>query len=209
MAKKNFLLFANGEVTSREADRLRAQVFDAVIAADGGTTHAQRFGFTPDVVIGDLDSITQAQLDALSNTTFVQKPSQEINDLHKALRYCQTHGATHITVMGVTGKRLDHTLNNFSVLCRFDRDITLTIYDRYSQIFIVRHRWEYTGHIGQGISLIPLGEAGGVHTSGLRWPLRDEPLAIGAREGCSNTLTTTPVVVTLRSGILLAFVNEV
>jgi len=205
---KNALLFINGAVTEKEIHRIRDAQFDLIIAADGGVQHALTFGYTPDVVIGDLDSISPASRKKLPETRFIHRPSQDLNDLNKALIYCEAQGVTHLTLLGICGKRLDHTLNNFSVIARFDKKFHLTIYDEFSQIFIVRDEWQYTGKPGQAVSLIPIGEVHGVKTEGLTWTLNDEALNFGEREGCSNQMMNKLTSVRIRSGILLIIVPD-
>ncbi|MCB0300683.1 MAG: thiamine diphosphokinase [Calditrichaeota bacterium] len=205
---KSLLLFANGEVTSAEIERIRKLNFDQIVAADGGATNALKFGILPDVVIGDLDSITPEIREKLPDAQLLHRPSQEINDLHKALDFCVDSGAVSVTVLGITGKRFDHSLNNFSVLCHFDQQLNLQIFDANSQIFIVRDKWTFTGKPGQTVSQIPLGAVAGVTTAGLQWELRNETLAMGVREGCSNVFREAHVRVSIESGILLVFVNE-
>ncbi len=205
---KNALLFANGAVTEKEVRRIRNAQFDLIIAADGGVRHAVTFGYIPDVVIGDLDSVSPEMRKELPKTRFIHRPSQEINDFNKALIYCEAQGVTHLTLLGICGKRLDHTLNNFSVLARFDQQFQLTIYDEFSQIFIVRDEWQYSGKPGQAVSLIPLGEVSGVKTEGLKWALSDEMLNFGEREGCSNQMMNKLTSVRIRSGILLIIVPD-
>jgi len=48
------------------------------------------------------------------------------------------------------------------------------------------------------------GEARGITTSGLRYPLDDEPLAAGTSRGVSNVVESTPVTIELEDGTLLA-----
>jgi len=203
---KNALLFANGAVTEKEIHRIRDAQFDLIIAADGGVRHAISFGFTLDVVIGDLDSVSPASRKKLPETRFIHRPSQDLNDLNKALIYCEAQGVTHLTLLGICGKRLDHALNNFSVIARFDQTFHLTIYDEFSQIFIVRNEWQYSGKPGQTVSLIPIGNVRGVKTEGLKWVLNNEALNFGEREGCSNVIIANLVKIRIISGLLVVFV---
>jgi thiamine pyrophosphokinase len=54
------------------------------------------------------------------------------------------------------------------------------------------------------VSLLPFGgDVEGVRTSGLRYPLRDEPLRMGAARGLSNVRTAETASVVLERGILL------
>jgi thiamine pyrophosphokinase len=204
---KQVLLIANGDVSHSDKLRLKKH-YDLIVAADGGASAALQIGYSPDVVIGDLDSITDELRENLSTAQFLFRPSQEINDLHKALDFCLLAGAQSIDLIGITGKRFDHSLNNFSVLCHFDQLMTLNIFDTHGQIYIVRDQIELTGFAGQTVSLIPIGEVSGIQTTGLKWQLNDETLAFGVREGCSNELLATTATITIQSGILLVFVND-
>lgn len=205
---KHTLVFTHGEVTEKEFRKIRHEQFDLVIAADGGALNALRGGYLPDYVIGDLDSITPEVEARLSGAKLISRPSQELNDLEKALQFCEELGVRDITLLGIGGKRLDHTLNNLSVLSRYDEKFHVTIYDAYSQIYLVRKRWEYSGALQQLISLIPLGRVEGVITEGLAFPLKNEPLIFGEREGLSNYIISNPVRVSIQSGLLFIFVLD-
>lgn len=208
MQEKTFLLIANGDLDChliRSFDRARV---DAVVAADGGALRLMGCGIIPDVVIGDLDSIPPALRQKLPATQFILQPSQETNDLEKALLYCREQGAGRLIISGITGFRTDHTLSNFSVLARYRNEFAMEIHDRYSQIFITSDEFQYQGIPGQIISLIPLGMVKGITTAGLKYPLKNEPLEFGKREGLSNVLVQNPVKISVESGLLLIFVNR-
>lgn len=202
------MLFLNGEITSREIGKIRPEQFDLILAADGGAKKALAWQFSPRYVVGDLDSVTKEVRKKLPNAQFMHRPSQELNDLEKALQFCREKNVSQLTILGIGGGRLDHTLNNFSVLCRYDTFFDLQIYDAHSQIFLVRDKWKYEGEINQLISLIPLGKVEGVKTGGLAFPLNDEPLHFGVREGLSNYILCSPVSVSVRHGVLLVFAHE-
>lgn len=203
---KTGLLFANGDITNREIRQLAEDQFDLIIAADGGAAAALKHGFRPACVVGDLDSVTPAVRQKLPGTIFVHRPSQESNDLEKALIHARQLGVTDLTVLGTDGQRLDHTLNNLSVLSRYDQDFDLRLLTPHAEVFIVRDRWDYRGPVGKTISLIPLARAGGVRTRGLAFPLDNDPLEFGQREGLSNYSTQESVSVRIRSGLLFVFV---
>jgi thiamine pyrophosphokinase len=55
------------------------------------------------------------------------------------------------------------------------------------------------------LSLLPLGgEAHGIHTTNLAYPLEDEDLPFGPARGVSNLLTAEVATVSLKSGTLIA-----
>jgi thiamine pyrophosphokinase len=60
------------------------------------------------------------------------------------------------------------------------------------------------GSIGATVSLLPLGgDAEGITTAGLRYPLRDEPLRTGPARGLSNMRVAPGASVSVRTGRLL------
>jgi thiamine pyrophosphokinase len=60
------------------------------------------------------------------------------------------------------------------------------------------------GRPGDLVSLLPFGEsASGVSTSGLTYPLVDEPLAVGPARGLSNVRVGSTASVSLQAGRLL------
>jgi thiamine pyrophosphokinase len=205
---KRALFFAHGDVSENEFRKIKNIQFDIIIAADGGALNALQGGYRPDYVVGDLDSISADINAKLPDTEFIHRPSQELNDLEKALIFCQEQGVTDITLLGISGKRLDHTLNNLSVFCRYDQNFEMTIYDAHSRIYIVRDKWHYSAKPNQLISLIPVGIVEGVKTEGLAFPLNNEPLIFGEREGLSNYIVSNPVKVKIKNGILFVFILD-
>ena len=53
------IILANGYLPDLEKARAIIRADDTLIAADGGTRHALALGLKPDLIIGDLDSITE------------------------------------------------------------------------------------------------------------------------------------------------------
>src|SRR5262245_26352321 len=82
-----------------------------VIAADSGLDHAAALGFTADVVVGDLDSVTpDALAEARARGADVEPHPAEKDetDLELALRKAVALGARRVTVIGGGGGRHDH-----------------------------------------------------------------------------------------------------
>lgn len=207
---KSAILFADGELSNWVKQQVSGQSFDVVVAADGGARPALQCGFPPHYVVGDLDSLTadlRARLTVGEGTVaqIIRRPSQYRNDLEKALQFCRELEITDITLVGISGGRLDHTLTNLSVLGRYDQMFRLTIYDTRGWIYLVREQWRYEGPAGQVISLIPMGRAQGIVTHGLRYPLRGETLELGKREGLSNRISASPVEIRVEKGLLCIY----
>ena len=84
--------------------------------------------------------------------------------------------------------------------------VRIRLLDGHQEIRLLRagERLIITGQLGDTVSLIPLaGDACGVATEGLEYPLMDENLVFGATRGISNVLQEQSASVSLREGLLL------
>lgn len=200
------LILCHGDPPSESLLVQERERCDHFIAADGGAWIALDRGCTPDLVIGDLDSFRE---DRRPNGPWdlIQDPDQETNDLEKALTHAHKLGATRVTLLGATGKRLDHTLKNLSVLLQFhNRFKHIYMKETGGEIFFLPRSWTDTVGKGRTLSLVPFGgPVHGIRTSGLLYPLRDETLQEGRRDGSSNESTSETVTIEHTSGHLLLY----
>ena len=103
------------------------------------------------------------------------------------------------------GERLDQELANILLLLLPElENVPTRIVDDRQEMFVTRSQAEVVGQSGDIVSLIPLcGDAQGIVTEGLMYPLCDEPLVSGPARGISNVMTGQAARVTLRSGTIL------
>lgn len=202
---KRVLILCNGQPPGEELFRECRAKSDYFIAADGGGNIARAFDEQPDVVIGDLDSF-EASEENQSNV--IREAGQESNDLEKALSYARKKEATHLLILGATGYRLDHTLKNLSVLIQFDSHFEeLIVKDDFGTTRIIDRTFQETLPIGTQISLFPMsGKVTGITTKGLKYPLQEESLENGVRDGSSNEVIAKPVEITHQKGDLLLYI---
>lgn len=201
----NTLIICNGTPPSRKLFASCRKWADFFIAADGGGNVAHSFESLPDVVIGDLDSFEHRD-SASYEVAF--DPDQETNDLEKALHRALKEHAQNVRVLGATGKRLDHTLKNLSVLKQFNSQFESLIFrDNFGDTLLITGSFSRKLEPGTQISLFPLsGQVTGITTQGLKYPLKDEKLENGIRDGSSNEVISSPVEITYREGDLLVFI---
>ena len=207
MEPKHYLLIANGELNCSDFKRVDLSQFTEVVALDGGAVRSLECGIPPDVIIGDLDSLPENYLDKFDKSQFIHKPSQNLNDLEKGIIYCIGEQADELTILGLTGGRTDHLINNFSVLTRYDQKTKITVVDQYARILLIRSNYQFRGKPGQIVSLIPIGKVKGITTRGLKYALKDESLEFGIREGLSNVIIGSPVSISIKNGLLLLFIH--
>lgn len=203
------IIFANGSFTHPP----ELQPGDLLIAADGGARHCLALGLTPQLVIGDFDSLDDDQLRRLrqAGAELIQYPThKDYTDLELALSHARQRGARQILVLAALGGRWDQTLAN--VLLPAAREyigLDIRLIDGTQEIGLIhpRQRLEIHGQPGDLLSLIPLlGDTYGIITSGLEYPLQNETLYFGSTRGVSNVLVNPSAWVTLEEGLLLCVV---
>ncbi|MGH2345100.1 MAG: thiamine diphosphokinase [Chloroflexota bacterium] len=181
-----------------------------LICADGGADAVLRAGLTPDLLLGDMDSISPANLDRLraSGMRVVEhRPDKDKTDLELALDTAPAIGATRITIAGALGgDRLDHSLGNLLLLSLPAlRGIETRMISGATEALAVWTQATIEGRIGDYVSLFPLtDQVLGVRTEGLRYPLRGETLLRAYTRGVSNELVCETASVSVSDGCLLA-----
>jgi thiamine pyrophosphokinase len=203
----NAVILCDGEYPLKltiEAELKRADLF---IVADGGAYAARSLGLKPDVIIGDLDSY---EITGSETAEVIHDPDQETNDLEKALHYARKKRAGHISIFGATGKRLDHTLKNLSVLLQFNPVFeSIRIKDRFSTIRLIESPFKEDFPLNTTVSLFPLsGRVEGITTRGLKYPLKRGVLENGVQDGSSNETVRKTVEIEFEKGDLLLIINH-
>ena len=199
------VIFANGTID--DADSALSGK-DLIIAADGGTHHCLSLGITPDVVIGDLDSLTADDINGLqiASVEIIQYPAKK-DQTELALKLAIDRGADERVVFGAMGGRWDMSIAN--ILLPAEQNLsnaTIRIIDGRHEIMLLRSGKEITFHGEKGdiLSLIPLSrDAQGITTIGLEYPLKDDLLRLGSSRGISNVFVEEIATVHLKQGLLL------
>lgn len=206
--QKHALLFINGEVkqTGFLAGLIDKNTF--LVAVDGGLRHLLAIQRQPDLLIGDLDSVTPAQMETLTQAGVeIQRfpVEKDETDLELALLETARRGYKSIQLIGALGGRTDQMLANlFLLLLPELAGLSVRLVEEQEEIFIIRAQMQITGQPGDTLSLIPFaGCAEGVSTSGLRYPLVNETLHPEHSRGISNQMQDSEALVTLTSGTLL------
>jgi len=201
-------IFVNGELQHPQALAKLLTDNDYLIAADGGARHLLRMGCFPDLLIGDLDSLTSAEVAHMqANGTQVERypTDKDWTDLELALEATLQRGFHHIKLAGALGSRIDHTLGNLFLLTHPKAAaVDLRLEDGREELLLVKGEITLQGQPGDRVSLVPLDETvRGVFTQNLQWPLEEETLYRHATRGISNLMTASTATISARTGALL------
>ncbi len=152
-----------------------------LVAADGGAGLALRAGQPPQAVIGDLDSLTQADRARIPAGRLFAISEQDSTDFDKALRHI---AAPLVLGVGFLGGRTDHQLAALSTLMRY-RDPPCILLGEDEVVFHAPAELDLELASGDVVSLFPLAPVRG-RSRGLQWPIDGVDLAPGVRIGTSN-----------------------
>lgn len=202
---KRSLIIANGILPPATIVRHLAKHANYIVCADGGSRHASRLHIRPDIILGDLDSHNFSTRKTSGRVPLLRLPDQNDTDLQKAIAYLISRNCGSIDIVGAFGNRIDHCTVALGCFSRYRRQAHLRMFDSQGVLTFVDRRIRFVSQIGERISLIPFNRCNGITTTNLRYPLRNETLAPGLREGISNESVSTRVAITCSRGVLLLY----
>ena len=181
IAKTEPITVVGGAPTSVD-DVAEALQFGATcVAADGGADLALKAGVTPQLVIGDFDSITAKAEALLPPGRLHRVAEQSTTDFEKALSRVET---PLVVAVGCLGGRVDHELAAFHSLLVFAHQPCILL-GQNEIVFLAPPELSFDAIDGDIVSLFPLGHCTGKST-GLNWPIEGLKFAPGQQVGTSN-----------------------
>ena len=205
MQKKHVLIIANGSVPSLEIifDILTESKF--IVCADGGANIAKQLKITPNVILGDFDSILSTTRRYFEDIPQIHLPDQHATDLEKAILFCIEENFSSVTIIGATGDRIDHTTGSLGCFKKFGKKISMKLIDGIGEISLLQKSTLLTTQKGEKLSLIPLERCEGVTTSNLKYELHNNILELGVCDGISNEAIGKRAIVSVKKGTLLLY----
>lgn len=175
---------------------------DLVIAADSGWNNAKALGVTPDLLLGDFDSLGKQNLP--SGPEIYQVPAEkDLTDTQLAVEMALSRGATELVIIGGLSGRLDHTLSNLAILEHLnEKKVYAVITDGQNRVRFVRN----------GGALIPRGAfrylsliaadavVKGVTVKGCKYPLQNAKLKNTHQYAVSNEIEGNCALVEVKKG---------
>lgn len=202
-------MVAHGDVDPR--DRALLEGADLVVAADGGTLALEQWGVMPHAIVGDLDSLGMEralQYRERGITVLPFSPEKDESDLELAIAYAIQAKADEFVLLGILGgARFDHELANTLLIAADEyrgKRIRAVHGDMTVRALHGGDRVELAGAPGDLVTLLAVrGDAEGVRTHRLRYPLAGEKLPFGAARGLSNLVVSAGASVACDRGVLL------
>ncbi|MEG1190681.1 MAG: thiamine diphosphokinase [Oscillospiraceae bacterium] len=197
--KKTICIVGAGDMSGT---RLVIPTGAAIIAADGGLSYLEKAGISPDLILGDFDSLGRIPE---GENVLPLNPEKDDTDMLVAVKMALEMGAEVLVIYGGLGGRFDHSLANLQVLA--------FIANHGARGYLVGCGSVCTAFKNGGIafdeamsgtvSVFSVGEiAQGVDLVGLKYPLHGYTLTNDTPLGVSNEFLGAPASVSVGDGML-------
>ena len=183
-----------------------------VIAADRGLLFLDSIGIVPDLVMGDFDSLPEGyagRWQRLHPDAVVERfpPEKDYTDTELAARAAAKRGCDEIEFIGVTGRRLDHTIGAIGTLALLlETGVKAAVLDPHNRITLHKEPFslQRAKQWGKYVSFFAWGgDVTGLTLTGFRYPLDGFTLTGTGCLTVSNEITEETAHVSFSSGLLL------
>jgi len=208
------IVICAGDFTPVEIKRKEG---DFVIAVDGGYLYSKILETAPDLIIGDFDSVSDAEKEELSVMKQTDKdrivelnPCKDDTDTLAALRIGLKKGYRNFHIYGAMGGRLEHTIANIQCLHFLkNHGAKGYIMDEACMLTLIQNETVVFNKDMEGfLSLFSLDEkATGVTIKNMKYPLEQAEITNDFPIGISNEFIGEAGEVTVEKGTLLAVVR--
>ncbi|MGI6360711.1 MAG: thiamine diphosphokinase [Bacillota bacterium] len=187
---------------------LTLQNFDLIIAVDKGANYAYTLDLMPNLLIGDLDSISPEILEYYRNLGVpveVYDQEKDFIDSEMAYLVAKKRGFNRLFILAALGGRQDHQMANILTAASFMSDFDqITLWGEKECFLLSRGSYEVHEKDGNLVSLLALSkQVEGVVTEGLVYPLKNETLYFGSGRGMSNLICEKQAKISYQTGELL------
>ncbi len=195
-----YIIVLNGE----KIEDLQINSEDFVICADGALNFLNKKNITPNLIVGDFDSLGFVPENSIQYST-----DKDLTDGEIALIKAKEVGAKRVRITCAGGFRDDHFLGNLALLEIAENiGIFATIETRYSEIYIVTDGIEIDVIKNSYVSLIALEKSIIAYSKGLKYEYNNTKLIRASTLGISNVSISDKIEIKVDSGKVLLIVNK-
>lgn len=213
--QKRCIIVSAGDFHMKE---IRREKNDFVIAVDGGALYCDRLGISPDLYLGDFDSLQEKQREKIERLEQEQpgrvrrlRPEKDDTDTQAALRYGLEKGYNDFWIYAGMGGRLEHTFANLQSLLFLKKQgaAGMLLDEGFLCLLLQNETMDFPAEKRGYLSMFSFGDrATGVDIEGMKYPLSDAVITNDFPIGIDNEFIGRPSRIRVRNGILLLFVRN-
>ena len=206
MKKEKIILVLNGHIPKKNKLSAIINKYNKIFCADGSANQLLDFGINPDFILGDLDSINPNKLKNF-NGLVINMPDQNLNDLEKILIWLIEKNYHSLDIIGMDGKRIDHTIGNFSIILNYIDKLKINIFSESGMFYTVKDNIRFKNLKNNYISIFSNDPNNLISSNGLKYELKNKKLP-KIESGTLNYAINNEVVITCNNNILIFIANE-
>lgn len=209
------LIVTGGNVNTEFLKKiLEENKFETIIAADKGLEALNKINVMPNYIIGDFDSVNKTTLNQYENKNIeitYLKPEKDFTDTHMAIKLAIEKRAKHITIIGATGTRMDHTLANIHILNEtLQNNVPTEIINENNRIMLINRKAKLIKNTNyKYVSIIPLTtKITGVTLKGFKYNIENTTINLGESIGVSNEQIEQEALIEIKEGIAILIYSK-
>ena len=170
MIQDPIVILANGIYPTHSVSLKILQDAGSIICCDGAINKLVENGYSPHVIIGDLDSIDDKYKKQYQKKLY-HIPDQDENDLRKAMKWLEKQNIQNATILGATGNREDHTIANVFSLIQFPTIVKFKMITDFGIFNIIEDNDKLTSFIGEQVSIFSIDSTIKITSKDLKYNL--------------------------------------
>lgn len=200
---ENIVIIGNGEDWTKNKIIHYCKNADFIIAADNGLSLLHRFNITPNLIIGDMDSISPSLLQYYHKIPLDKHPvKKDFTDSELCIKKAMSMNPKEIILLAMTGNYFDHSYASIINLFRnYQPGIKMNIITSNSIIFPVIGKTTLLQMKGRRFSLFPLCPVTQFTIVGAQYNFSKKDLAI-TDYSISNVIIDDKLEIIFREGKL-------
>lgn len=209
------LIVTGGNVNTEFLKKiLEKNKLETIIAADKGLEALNKINVMPNYIIGDFDSVNKTTLNQYENKNIeitYLKPEKDFTDTHMAIKLAIEKRAKHITIIGATGTRMDHTLANIHALNEaLQNNVPIEIINENNRIMLINKKAKLIKNTNyKYVSIIPLTtKITGVTLKGFKYNIENATINLGESIGVSNEQIEQEALIEIKEGIAILIYSK-
>lgn len=200
---QRIIIVGNGEDWQKEKVISFCQTADFIIAADNGLSLLHQFNITPDLIIGDMDSVSSVLLQHYPDIPVEKFPAKkDFSDAELAIKKAITLNPGEIILLAVTGNYFDHSYAAIINLFRnYQPGIEIKIITSNSLIFPIKKKTTLLHLKGRRFSLFPISDIKNFSMQGAQYQFSKKNLKV-TDYSLSNVIVQEKLEINLEKGML-------
>ncbi len=198
------IIFGGSKEKDKEYINSLIEPNDYLIACDGGLETMHNLGLTPDILIGDFDSVSSWTLSLYDELERREYPiEKDCSDLEICLEYCKEKEIKEVLIVGGIGGRVDHCLANIGLLVEYcNQGLDVKLYDASNEIFFANSNIAIK-RTKKYLSIIPAEISAVITLKGVKFEIDNKEINFRRTLAISNEIKEGFAILEVHSGSVI------